>query len=475
MRTRHYSTRTILPVRPAEAMAWHERPGAFERLAPPWEPLEVLERRGTVRDGDSLTLQMRMGPLPVRWEAVHYGYREGEQFCDRQINGPFAHWEHAHRFAPHGATACRLTEEIDYRLPFEPLGGWLGDGQVRRKLEQMFAYRHRVTRLDLAAHARYRYKPRLKVAVSGASGLIGSALCHFLTTGGHSVVPIRRTPLGGSMSDVYWDPARGVRNPDALRGVDAVVHLAGENVGNGRWTRDKMERIRASRIEGTRSLVRSLCALDRPPRTLIAASAIGLYGDRGEEGLTETSRAGEGFLAELVQAWEAETEPAADRGIRTVGARFGPVLSPRGGALAMMLPAWKLGLGGPVGTGAQYSSWIGLDDAVGAVHHLLMNEELSGPFNITAPRPLTNAEVAGTLARVLGRPAPFALPERAVRLLLGRMGEDLLLPSVRALPAALTAAGYRFRDTDLESALGWMLGRPPKGRALACMHGAEQG
>ena len=300
----------------------------------------------------------------------------------------------------------------------------------------------------------------MNVAVTGSTGLLGSALVPRLTSGSHGVVRlVRGTPATASGERVArWDPDTGAVEP-GLDGVDAVVHLAGESVAGGRWTEARKRRIRESRVRPTRLLCETLARQRTPPRVLVCASAIGYYGDRGDEVLREESPPGAGFLPEVCREWEAAAEPAARRGIRVVHLRIGLVLSPKGGALAAMLPVFRLGLGGPVGAGAQWMSWIGIDDTLGAILHALMNEPLAGPVNAVAPAPVTNREFAKTLARVLRRPAVLPFPAFAARLLLGQMADELLLASARVEPARLRATGFAFRDATLEGALRRLLAR----------------
>jgi len=454
-----------LPVAAPEAFAWHARAGAFERLTPPWEPVRVESRSGGIADGDRVTLRIGTGPAALRWVAEHRGYVENERFEDVQLRGPFARWEHTHRFEPAGEAACVLEDRIEYALPAGRAGATLGGPMVRARLARMFDYRHRVTAGDLRAHARYSRGNAMRVLVSGASGLIGSALVPFLTTGGHEVVRlVRRRPRRGEAA-VEWDPERGVKNAEQLEGLDAVVHLAGEGVAAGRWTVERKSRMRLSRVHGTRALAESLAGLKRPPRVLVSASAIGVYGDRGDEELDETSSPGLGFLAEVGQDWEAATAPAAAAGVRVVLPRFGIVLSPQGGALAKMLLPFRLGVGGRVGSGSQWMSWVALDDAITALLHALATPTLTGPLNVVAPQPVSNAEFARTLARVLGRPALAPLPAFAARLAFGEMADALLLASQRVKADRLVASGFEFRHPRLEAALRHLLGRPARSGA----------
>ncbi len=441
---------------PGDVFAWHARPGAFERLVPPWEQIRVVERSGSIQDGDEALLEMRVGPVPVRWRARHRDFVAGRQFADEQVGGPFARWLHTHRVVPSGQGA-RLEDDVDYAPPLGPFGVLADRLVVRRRLARTFTYRHAVTKGDIETHRRYA-GPAMRIAITGASGLVGSHLVPYLTTAGHQVVRLVRR-AGGEPGTAAWDPATGEVDVAAIGPVDAVVHLAGAGIADRRWSEAHKRAIRDSRVGPTEALCRRLAALPSPPRTLVCASAIGFYGDRGEEELTEASAPGTGFLPEVCLAWERGAAPARDAGIRVVHARLGIVLSPRGGALKSMLLPFRLGAGGRLGSGRQYMSWVGLDDVLGAVLHALSTPGLEGPMNVTGPAPVTNAEFTATLARVLGRPALFPVPAFALEALFGEMGRALLLEGQRVLPGALLAGGYRFRHPTLELALRHVLGR----------------
>jgi uncharacterized protein (TIGR01777 family) len=459
MASKNFRRRTRLEVPATELFRWHARPGAFERLTPPWAPVEVLERRGDgITDGSRVTLGIRLGPLRLRWVSEHDEYQEGRQFRDVQVAGPLARWEHTHRFEPDGAAAY-LEDSIIYALPLGAVSHWLAGPFVYRQLERLFAYRHHITGHDLAAHMQWRGDQPMHVLVTGSTGLVGSALVPFLTTGGHQVTRlVRSTPRSGA-DEVQWDPARGSVATPGLEGADAVVHLAGENIASGRWTDEKKARIRDSRVRGTRVLCEALAELAEPPKVLVSASAIGYYGDRGDRVLREDSPPGDDFLAEVCRGWEDATQPARQRGIRVVNLRLGMVLSPAGGALGKMLMPFKLGLGGIIGSGEQYMSWIALDDVIGAIYHALITEGLQGPVNAVAPQPVTNREFTRTLGRVLGRPTLFPLPAFVARTVFGEMADALLLASTRVDAARLRETDYAFRFAELESALRHLLGK----------------
>ncbi len=299
----------------------------------------------------------------------------------------------------------------------------------------------------------------MRIAVSGSTGLIGSEVVTVLSAAGHEVVRLVRRAPAPAEKAVRWDPEKGGVDAAGLEGLDAVVHLAGENIAAGRWTAARKAAIRDSRVNGTRLLCDTLAGLSRPPKTLVCASAIGYYGDRGEELLTEDSSPGAGFLPEVCREWEAATEVAARKGIRVVALRIGVVLSPRGGALSRMLPPFRAGLGGVIGNGRQYVSWIALDDLVGVVLHALRSGELCGPVNAVAPVPVTNREFTEALGKVLSRPTLLPVPAFALRLALGEMADALLLASARVAPRRLEETGYRFRFPELPAALRHLLAR----------------
>jgi uncharacterized protein (TIGR01777 family) len=324
---------------------------------------------------------------------------------------------------------------------------------VARDLERTFAFRHARTAADLGRHAAYPSTP-LRVAVTGATGLIGRNLAAFLTTGGHDVVRVTRGPAAAG--DVRWHPGRGKIDAAALEGVDAVVHLAGESIAE-RWTDERKRAVLESRRDSTALLARTLAELERPPRVLVSASGVGYYGRRGDEVLDESAPTGTDFLARVCEAWEEAAEPAREAGIRVVSMRTGVVLTsvlPR-----LRLPV-QLALGGRLGSGRQWWSWVALDDVVGAYHHAVMTDALSGPVNLAAPDPVTNADFVRTLARALGRPAAVPAPAALLRVVAGELADALVLASQRVSSAKLEASGFRFLHRELEPALRAELGRP---------------
>lgn len=459
--TNQWVQRVRLPVPAAELFAWHERPGALQRLTPRWERFEVVSGGTGIRDGDMMVARVGVGPFSTRWVARHSGYVAGREFQDEQVEGPFRRWVHRHRVEPDGPAAAYLEDRIEYALPFGTLGQALAGSPIRAKLERAFAFRHAMTAIDLSRHHKFAAAGKLTIAITGATGLVGSALVPFLTGGGHTVKVLTRKKAEQPDNSIFWDPATGDIDAAALEGVDAVIHLAGENIAAHRWNAAQKAAILDSRVKGTQLIASTIAKLRRPPRVFISTSAVGYYGnhDAAEE-LDERTAAGDDFLADVCKQWEAATATAAAAGIRTVIVRVGVVLTAAGGALGKMLTPFKLGLGGKVGSGKQAMSWISLDDLVGAYHQALFDGSLSGPINAVAPNPVTNHAFTKVLGAVLRRPTIAPLPGFMVKAMFGEMGKALLLGGARVLPARLLAAGFEFHHPTLEAALRHELGRP---------------
>lgn len=299
-----------------------------------------------------------------------------------------------------------------------------------------------------------------KVAISGATGLVGSALTRALQSEGAVVIPISRSNRGKDSDTIVWDPQSGLLNPDRLNGVDTVVHLAGESIASGRWNDKQKAKIRDSRVKGTESLVNSIAAISNRPKTLICASAIGYYGNRGDEKLTEAAAPGTGFLPEVSLEWEAAADAAIELGMRVVKVRIGVVLSPNGGALQKMLLPFKMGMGGVVGSGKQYWSWIGLNDLVRVFQFCISNSDISGAVNAVSPEAATNRDFTKTLGSVLKRPTIIPLPAFVARLALGEMANDLLLASARVIPERLQQMGFEFQQPSLDQSIRFELQQP---------------
>ena len=450
--------RTSLVNAPAEALgAWHHRPGAFRRLVPPWVRYKVIEEPPDLTDGARPVIKTRLAPLIwSTWIAEIRDAKPGGDFTDTQIKGPFAHWTHRHRFIEKGSEKSQLNDAIEYRLPLGPVGKFFGGWLVRRQLEALFRYRHKVTTTDLDRHGRGPAKP-MRILISGASGLVGKALTAFLETGGHEVVALTRNPRPGS-SDIAWDIQAGEINLADAGRIDAVVHLAGENVA-GRWTKKKRARILASRRDGTELLSEAIARLPDPPSVMVSASGVNYYETDALNTHDEDSPIGTGFLSEVCRAWEDNTRPAREADIRVVNLRIGFVLSPAGGGLRLMLPAFKAGLGGPIGNGRQRLSWIAIDDLVDIIGNCLTDTRYEGAVNAVAPTPITNRDFSKTLGKVLRRPAILPTPAFVLKTVLGDFARETVLPDLPVFPKRLAANGYRFRFEKLDVALAHLLGK----------------
>ena len=446
---------SVIDHRLAEVFAWHTRPGAMTRLVPPWQPMKVLAETESLADGRAV-----LGlPGGLRWVARHEpaGFDPPHRFVDvLSSGGPtswparvIGWWRHTHEFSEAGEGATRMRDRVDTPVPGPAL-------------HATFTYRHRQLADDLAAHrnAERAGAHSLVVAVTGASGLVGTALAAFLTTGGHRVIRLVRRPAR-TEDERRWDPDRPA--PDLLSGIDAVVHLAGASIA-GRFTPAHKAAIRDSRIGPTRRLAEAAADSDGGPHTFISASAIGFYGfDRGDALLCEESLRGDGFLADVVADWEAATAPAAEAGLRLVTVRTGIVQAAGGGTLKLLRPLFAAGLGGRIGDGRQWLSWIGLDDLVDVYHRALYDARLVGPVNAVAPHAVRNSEYTKVLAGVLRRPSMVPVPSIGPRLLLGTQGaRELAEASQHVLPTKLHTIGHHFRAPNLDRALAHQLGRQPR-------------
>jgi uncharacterized protein len=434
-----------------EVFAWHARPGAITRLTPPWLPVRVTEEAASLRDGRAVLAL----PGALRWVAQHdpAAYDPPRRFADELASMPLRPalpWRHVHEFAALTPSSTEITDHVVTPLP----AGFL---------RPMMGYRYRQLAGDLTAHrdARTFRDAPLTVAITGSSGLIGSALAAFLSSGGHRVIRlVRRAPAGDG--ERRWDPEDP--DPGLLRGISALVHLAGASIA-GRFTADHKRAIRASRITPTRRLAELAASTRDGPAVMVTASAIGCYGPRrGDELLTEDSPRGDGFLADVVADWEAATACAQDAGLRVVPVRTGIVQSPRGGTLRLLWPLAEVGAGGRLGAGRQWVSWIGIDDLTDIYYRALVDDTLAGPVNATAPQPVRGAEYARVLARVLRRPLQLPVPALGPRLLLGAEGaSELAEADQRVSPRRLLRSGHRFRHRELEPALRHLLGRAGPG------------
>lgn len=380
-------------------------------------------------------------------------FEPGRLFCDRQIRGIFDYYRHSCRAMPLEVEgSCEIEEKIDFAF-----AGSLGARIVGPKLERMLLWQHRTMAHDLATLARYPKWPK-KILLSGSNGLVGRALSAFLRAAGHEVVPLLRNKRQQG-EGITWEPKSGTMDLAQLEGFDALIHLAGSNIGQRPWTEAYKKELFLSRCRDTWLLAESLLRLRKPPRVFLCASAVGYYGNRGNELLAEGASCGEGFLSELCKRWEEAAHRITDRGIRVVHARFGVVLSPAGGMLSYLLPIVQSGIGAVAGSGEQFVSWIGIDDLLAALYHLLMQEDLGGAINLCTPYPVTNREFIETLARVCHRRVRLRLPSKLLHAFLGEFADEMILASSRAVPEKLLASGYQFRYPKLDETLHHILGR----------------
>ena len=436
-----------------EVWAWHTRPGAMHRLVPPWQPMRVVKETESLADGTAI-----LGlPGGLRWIAKHdpAGYHPPNQFVDVLSSDglltlpprAIGWWRHTHRYDEAGPGSTRVHDEVDTTVPGVAL-------------RSTFAYRHRQLAEDLAAHrdAAAAGAGELVIAITGSSGLVGTALAAFLSTGGHRVIRLVRGDPANE-NERRWDTNRPA--PDLLSGVDAVVHLAGASIA-GRFTAAHRREIRDSRIEPTRRLA-EVAANTAGLGAFVSASAIGYYGyDRGETLLDENSSRGEGFLADVVADWEAAAGPAAEAGRRVVTVRTGIVQAAAGGTLKLLRPLFAAGLGGRLGSGRQWLSWIGIDDMLDIYYRAIYDSRLTGPVNAVAPNPVRNTDYTRALATTMHRPAMLPVPSFGPRLLLGKQGAtELAEANQRVAPAKLESLGHRFRQPEVSDALGHQLGHDP--------------
>ncbi|MEI8214210.1 MAG: TIGR01777 family oxidoreductase [Planctomycetota bacterium] len=457
-----------------QLFAYHQSPGAIDRLIPPWEDITVLSSQDSLEVGSKVVLENRMFGLRLKVKAIHVEYEPERLFVDSMEQGPFRRWLHRHQFDPiqnggSQATSSRLTDHIEFELPLAPVSHialpWL-----RSKLAAMFAYRHQVTRDDITAlqqlkSLRGSLHDRPRIGITGSSGLVGQRTLELASVMGCEVVRIlrreskpRRQRDPTNVQSAFLDSTEK-ENSERLEGLDAVIHLAGAGIGDRRWTLSAKQAIYNSRIDTTQQLVHQLQSLARPPRSLVSVSGIGIFGDRATEVLDEYSQPAprSDFLSSVAQDWESAANGYESTG-RVAIARLGVVLHPRLGALPKLLTPMRLGLGGPIGNGKQFWPWIHVDDAANTLLHLAFNGECHGPYHAVSPEAATNRTFMQTLGHVLHRPSLLPMPTFAIKVLLGEMAEPLLLASTHVTTDRLLGSGYRFRFPDLRGAFQNLLG-----------------
>ncbi len=454
---RLYSSSIPVPVE--DLVAWYESPGALARSTPPWLKVRVREQRGGIEPGATVRLRVPLaGPAGFDWVITHEALDGVTGFADVQVSGPFASWRHEHRFTLNEGHASRLEDRLSYELPAGRAGESVAADRIGDMLDRMFAVRHARTRNDLIRHGRSGIDRPLRIAITGASGLVGQRLIPFLQGGGHEIFRLVRHKATAS-DEISWNPETGEIEPAKLEGMDAVVHLAGVSIAGGLWTERRKASIRDSRVRGTRLLATTLAGLDQPPRVLVSNSAVGYYGSRGDEVLDEQSAPGSGFLADVCREWERAADPARESGIRVVHPRFGVVFAGDGGMLPLLSKVFTTALGGKLGDGQQFMSWIAAEDLIGVLLECIGNESLEGPVNAVSPELTTNEEFTRAMGRVLRRPTIMRAPAFAMRAVAGDLANDLILTSQRVVPARLERSGFPFAFASLDATLRFELGK----------------
>lgn len=447
---------SLVNASPTELYEWHARGLAFERLLPPWEKAKVIEMGEGLDVGRRTVLDVSMPWGYKRWIGEHTDHEYGRFFEDTQLEGPFKKWVHRHSFLGDDSDCCRMVDSINCELPFGILGELAGSRFVKKTVSRGLAYRHQLVRDDLVLYRKYKNKPRLRILIAGGRGFIGRKLHCLLETQGHTVFILTRSPK--AETDIAWSPAEEKVGFERDAHFDVVINLIGENLASRKWTEKSKKAFWSSRVDSTRFLVNSIKRLDTPPKVFISGSAVGFYGDRGDDRIAEHTSSGKGFLAELCAAWEEEAFCANEFAERVCILRTGIVLDPGGGALQKMLTPFRLGLGGPLGSGTQWMPWISMEDWLYATYEIMMQDAAAGPFNLVSSGGLRNEQFSKVLAKTVCRPCFGRVPAGVLRLLMGEMADEALLSSQRVVPNRLeNDLQFSFRYLKLENALGFFL------------------
>ena len=434
---------------------WHNNPAAFKRIQPPWEKACIIKKAEKIKDGLEEHIEIRIGPLKKIWIARYHDVIEGKQFCDLQIKGPFAHWDHHHIFHDGEKNNTSILEDnISYKPPMGFIGR-MANNSIRKKLERMFDYRHKVTKGDLE---RYREEVEpVNILVTGGTGLVGSDLIPLLRMRGHRVFVLTRKP--SAQDHILWNPDKGEIDGDKLSKIETVIHLAGANIAKP-WTKKYKAKIRDSRVKGTEFLVAQLLKYAPKLTTFLSASGSSCYPLDTGEFYDESGPMGNSFLGEVCIGWEAAAQPLRDKGIRVANFRIGLVISRKGGALQQMLPAASLCLTGPWSKGTQHLSWIAIDDLTDLFTMAVSDERYQGVINAVAPNSVSSNDFFKTLGKVIKRPQIMRAPAFVLKMLPGNMAEEIFLADNRVQPAFLEKIGYKYRFAELEEAIRHETGRP---------------
>jgi uncharacterized protein (TIGR01777 family) len=441
----HFQNNCVVPFKRDTVVNWYFSSGAFLRLAPSFDNIKAPRLAPGVSEGMISSFLLGVGPMTFEWKSIH-SVETNRNFTDEMLKGPFAKWKHHHQFIAEGDTT-RLLDDVEWKGPFLPMFSTLFKGEVNGSLKRNFTYRLRRLNHDLGRHEKYKDQPRLKVGITGATGVIGTALSAFLSTGGHDVYHFVRKPSKKNQ-EIYWNPKTGEIDAEKMKQLDVVVHLAGENVAGKRWSGSFKKEVLESRSLGTALIAKTMASFrDGKNRKLVSASAIGIYSG--------------GFLGEVCEAWEKAVEPALNQpNLKVTIARIGVVLTSKGGALKELTLPTLMGAGGKIGPGTQPISWISQDDVISALYELFMNPNASeSVYDLVSPKPIEQQEFSGALAKVLKRPHFFTIPSFVIKAVFGQMGEEVLLSGQAVQPKGLHSLGFSFEFTQLEDLLKFELGR----------------
>jgi uncharacterized protein len=430
----------------------------------------MVEQKGGINNDDISIFQINLGLITFKWVAKHFGYIHNRQFQDKMIKGPFKKWVHTHSFIPQGPNQCIIEDKIDYMPRFGKIGSKIIQKRMQNYLNQLFLYRSRILVNDTLLEKMTQEKGK-SILITGSHGLIGSSLIPLLTSiGRHKITRLVRKRNNSSniglnhptnkedKKSIFWYPEYDKLDHHELEGFDIIIHLAGENIF-GRWTDIKKQRIFDSRVGSTKLLSKSLTKLSNPPSLLICASAIGYYGDRPNEYLTEDSIQGKGFLSGVCQEWEKATREASEIGIRVVNTRFGVVLTPKGGILQKVLSPFKLGLGITIGNKDQYISWVSIEDVIKSIFYSITNTSIKGPVNVVSPKPVTNLEFSDTFKKIFNPKLSVSINQNIPKLIFGEMSKEVLSTNTCVIPKKLVSTGYKFFNSELEDSLRFLLGK----------------
>ena len=461
--TAFFIKRVEIPFQVHEVFNYHTRHRAIDRLIPPWSFLRVIKRNNGLENGTTCILELRYGPLKSKWTAKHVGYLQDKVFQDEMIKGPLKTWKHTHSFTPIESKGCIMEDKIKYSLPYGLNRIDFFRNRLNKTLYQMFSYRHRILQNDLKLWGLQKENKGKRILISGSTGLIGSALIPLLETAGeHKISRLVRPTSKYSESENssnlrVWDPETGIVDPIDLEGFDTIIHLSGENIG-GRWSKIKKKRIHDSRVKTTEILCNTIKKLKKPPSTLLCASAIGYYGSRGEEVVTEETLAGNGFLANLCVDWEAQVKSVEAMGIRVLNARFGLILSPKGGILKLLTLASHLKVGIGFGNGSNVINWVSIEDVIGSILYSIGNTTIHGPINIVSPNPVKASDFYEIISKIQENQIFLKIGSGFMKLAIGDFTDTINESNGVIKPQKLQNSGYPFMNPGLEDTVRLLLG-----------------